>query len=302
MPTVDVREFSRSVVLYFGGDFNSINAYTLASSLVGIADAAKAANAILNPGYEIEVVVEAFASGSFKAKISALYRGADNLFSNSTLKTIVLGVITSFIYQHTLAPDGDVKVQIATDEVVIEQGQTKVVVPREVYEATKQVENSPQFRKGIGQAIRAVDEDKAIESIGFQGDIQIPKPPVEIPKTQFAALPAALDEDVGSARDLEEVTDVMILRAILERSRRRWEFTWNGIRISAPVTDQHFYDLFFAHKIMIAPGDALRVRLRIRQRRDADIGIFINDSYEIVEVIKHVPRPRQEGLGIGDHG
>ncbi len=60
--------------------------------------------------------------------------------------------------------------------------------------------------------------------------------------------------------------------------------------ISAPVADKRFYDEFFAHRITIAPGDALRVRLKIFQRRDPDIGVFMNESYEVLEVLEHLPK------------
>jgi len=88
------------------------------------------------------------------------------------------------------------------------------------------------------------------------------------------------------------------MRAILERSRRRWEFVWRGVRISAPVLDERFYADFAAHKITIAPGDALEVRLKIRQRKDPSTGIMLNDAngYEVVEVLKHLPRHRQSDL------
>jgi hypothetical protein len=94
------------------------------------------------------------------------------------------------------------------------------------------------------------------------------------------------------------LTIVRIVRAILERSKRRWEFVWNGVRIAAPVLDDQFYDDFFAHKITIAPGDALEVRLRIRQRLNREIGVYFNESYDVLEVLRHVPRSRQSNFGI----
>lgn len=89
MHSIDIREFKSDFVIYFGGKPARINAYTLASSLVSIADAVKAANTLINPGYEVEVVVEAFGEGSFKAKIRTLYNGVmSDIFSSDNLKTI----------------------------------------------------------------------------------------------------------------------------------------------------------------------------------------------------------------------
>lgn len=298
MPLLDLREFEHSFVIHFGTELPRVNAYTLASTLVGLADAAKAANAILNPGYEVTVVVEAVGSGSFKATIRTIYSGAQNLFSKQNLKALVLGVIANFVYQHTLAPNTVVTVNVRDTEVVIEQGDTRIVVSREVHGAVTQVEKSPAFRKGVANAIRSVESDVEIRSFGFSRSMDDPEPPIPIPRDRFAILTKEISDLGEDERELSEITDLQIVRAILERSRRRWQFVWNGVRISAPVMDQRFYGDFFAHKIRIAPGDILRVRLHVRQRRHADLKIFINESYEVAEVLEHIPRPEQRDLEI----
>jgi hypothetical protein len=60
MPTINVSQLTElgdAFVIHFDTEGERINAYTLASALVGIADAAKAANASLNLGYDVEIVV-----------------------------------------------------------------------------------------------------------------------------------------------------------------------------------------------------------------------------------------------------
>jgi len=99
---VEIKEFEEEFVLYFGGKPNRINAYTLASSLVSVADAVKSANSLINPGYDVEVVVEAFGEGSFKVRVKTIFHGAQNLFSKENLKAIVLSVIAAYIYEKYL--------------------------------------------------------------------------------------------------------------------------------------------------------------------------------------------------------
>jgi hypothetical protein len=301
VPTIDVGAFEDSFVIHFGSEFRRINAYTLASTLVGLADAAKLANAQINPGYEIEVVVEALGQGSFRTKIRAIYRGAGNLFSQQNLKAIVLSVIAAFVYERTLAPDQDVVVNVSDAEVVIEQGDTRIVVPREVHEAKRDVEEVPEFRQKVGQAIQAAEDDPDVADIGIAPD-EDEDPPLKIPRNRFALISQPLPGNEDRTREVEETTVVRIVRAILQRSRRRWEFVWNGMTISAPVLDNQFYDDFFAHRITIAPGDALEVRLRLRQRLNPEIGFYLNESYEVVEVRRHIPRAEQDNLEIGRVG
>ncbi|MCG7994266.1 MAG: hypothetical protein JAZ06_02435 [Candidatus Thiodiazotropha taylori] len=293
MRTIRVGDFENTFVIHFGGHSHRINAYTLASALVGFADAAKAANATINPGFEIEVVVEALSEGSFKATIRAFYNEARNIFSSEPVKAITYSVIGAFIYQHTLAPDQTININTTNEEVVIEQGDTRIIVPRQVHEAVKEVEKTPKFRKGISDAIRAVESDKEVSSIGFSESPQAESPQLPIPREQFTLLTTEANTNEEEIRELFEITDLQIMRAILERSGKLWQFGWNGLRISAPITDHKFYDDFFSHRVTIAPGDVLRVRLKIRQKLDVDLGIYLNQSYEVVHVIDHIERKKQ---------
>lgn len=292
METVDIREFEQEFVIHFGTQRQTINAYTLASTLVSLADAVKEANIIINPGYEVEVLVDAIGPGSFRARIKAIYKGLQNLFSGADLRAIVLGVVASYVYQITLAPDIKIQVNVGEKQVVVEQGNHKVIIPREVHDAVKQVEKSEKFKNSMGQMFDAVERDKEISSIGIARTMSDEKPPIEIPRDRFALISRRVESEEG-VREIEEVTEVQISRAILDRSKRRWEFVWRGIKISAPVSDDKFYDDFFAHRITIAPGDQMSVKLRIYQRKNDDTGIFINERYEVVEVLKHIRRVGQ---------
>ena len=58
MRSVNISEFGNIIGLHLRTEGEQINAYTLASTLVALANAAKAANASVNPGFDIEGVVE----------------------------------------------------------------------------------------------------------------------------------------------------------------------------------------------------------------------------------------------------
>lgn len=299
MEVVNIREFEEEFVLHFGGKRKKINAYTLASALVSLADAIKEANSIINPGYEVEVLIEAFGEGSFRAKVKTAYKGLKNLFNSNRLEAIAIGIITSFIYQHTLAPNTDVKVIVDDTQVIIQQGDKKIVVPKTVYEAQKEVEKSEKFRKSVSKTFEAVEKDKNVTSFGFTKGINDEEPDILISRESFALLSKPIEIDEPQ-REVQEVADLQIKRAILERTKRKWEFIWRGMKISAPVADENFYNDFFAHKITVAPGDSLEAVLKIYQSRDEDTGIYTNSRYEVVEVHKHIPRNMQSELDVSD--
>ena len=299
MKVVDISKFEDSVVLHFETEGHRINAYTLASTLVSLADAAKAANSQLNPGYDIEIIVEALGGGSFRARIRAYYRKNRTLFSSTNLiLTVVLGVLGNYIYERTLAVDDKVKVEIKTDEVVIQRGDEKIIVPRKVYDATRQAERNPEFRNAISQTFEAIKHDEKIRGFGMTRNMDDPPPQIIVNKDTIERLAVPPTPDSSNTRVVTEIVELVILKAILERGDRKWEFVWRGVRISAPIVDQSFYNRFFDHTIKIAPGDLLKVKLGMNQRRDPDTGIYANDSYTVLEVFEHVPRPQQADLSL----
>jgi hypothetical protein len=300
METINISQFEDSFVIHFGVDSNRINAYTLASTLINLADAAKVANNEINPGYEIEIVVEAIGSGSFKAKIKTFYKETGNLFSLNSLKQIVLNLIASYIFIHIIQPNSNVNITINSNEVIIQQSEKEYVISRSVYDSVKEIQKNPRFTNSISRAIRSVEKDPQIKNIGFSKNINDMIPSIEIQRERFSLLTNPLIDDEKESRIIEEIVDVEITKAILERSNRKWEFVWNGNKLSAPVLDQKFYDDFFAHKVTIAPGDILKVRLRMHQNKMPDIGVYINDHFEVEEVFEHIPKQKPQRLDLSN--
>lgn len=292
MRVVDISQFENSVVIHFDTDDTRINAYTFASTLVALADAAKAANNTLNTGCEIEIVVEALGPGSFRAFIRALYSSSRNLFANQIVMGLVLGVLGNYIYERTLAVDDKVVVEIRTDEVIINNGDDRIIVPRKVYDATRRVEKNPQFVKAMTRTFEAVSNDDKVKYFGLVATMDSPPPAIPIPRATLLSLASEIPEDPDN-RVVTEQAELQIVKAILKKTNRKWEFVWRGITISAPVIHERFYIEFFAHEITIAPGDTLNVTLAIKQSKDPDSGIYTNVGYEVVEVHRHIPRIKQ---------
>ncbi|CAG1004128.1 hypothetical protein [Geobacter sp.] len=254
MRVVDISQFENSVVIHFDTEDNRINAYTLASTLVSLADAAKAANNTLNCGYEIEIVVEALGPGSFRAKIRAVYTSSKNLFAKEVLLGVVIGVLGNYIYERTLSVDNKVIVEVKTDEVIVQKGQDRVVIPRNVYDATRKAEKNPNFVKAMSKTFETIASDEKINGIGLVAAMDSPPPNIIIPKMVLQQMATNTPED-PDARVIYEQVDLQIIKAILDKSKRKWEFMWRGIKISAPVVYQPFYVNFFAHEITIAIVD-----------------------------------------------
>ena len=62
-------------------------------------------------------------------RLRAIYKQSWNLFSAEAARTIVLGVVASFIYERTRSVDHPIKVEILTNELVIENAKDRIIVP-----------------------------------------------------------------------------------------------------------------------------------------------------------------------------
>jgi len=150
-----IAEFENTVVLYFQTPEPRINAYALAATLTALADAAKAAARTLNSGVDVEIVVEALSSGSFRAKVTAVARQAGLFAKNQVVTGLIIGVLSSYIYDHTLAKRQPVEVVVQTDEVIVVSGDDRIIVPRAIHDAKQMVEKDPVFVRSIDRMLEA---------------------------------------------------------------------------------------------------------------------------------------------------
>lgn len=293
MNELKIESFREEIVIYFGTKQKAINAYTLASTLVSLADAIKAANEVINPGYDIEVLVTDLGSGSFKAVIKAIYKSTKNLFSAQRLEAIILSILAAFLYDTFFSRKPNVTVNVSNEYVIVEQGDDRVVIPKQVQEAKEKVVKRPEFKLGVSNAIQAIKQDKNIDSFSIVDSIG-ETPIIKIDRDNFDVfiIDKAVADTVESIENEESITKntiIRIIKAILESGQRKWEFVWHGRKISAPVLDEDFYMRFYKHEITIAPGDSLNVELKIYQRKADGINVYPNYKYEVVKVLKHIP-------------
>jgi hypothetical protein len=295
MAELRVSELSGGFVLYFEMPESRINAYALASTLVNLADAAKAAGRTLDSGIELEIVVEAISSGSFKARVTAIARENGLFLARNVIAPVVLSVLASYLYEHTLAKHEPIQVIVNTDEVLITQGDQTVIVPRGVHDAARQVAEDPAFMRSMDRMVSSVILDQRVTGFGLVPTIDSPPPAVLIRREAMEIRDTPPEQD-EKTRVIEEDCDLYIVKAIMERSPRKWEFKWRGIAISAPIKDPNFYDDFARHDFTIAPGDEFQVKLAIHQRKDDISGVFTNTSYEVLNVYRHVSRPKPRNV------
>lgn len=286
MTSIDFRYFNDTLVLHFGVDGHEINAETLANALLGLSNSIKYADSYINNGFGVELIIEATGEGSFKITARALRHSLSNLFSKENIKALVIGLIGSVIWYY-IQPKEEIKIIVNTNEYIVEKGTERVILPRESEKYFDSIKNNLKIKEEISRIFKALDNDDKINNVEFHSvDHKDHEPDFKVERKCFASL-SNINVEVREIESYEMDVTLIIIKAILEKSLRKWQFRWNNNKVSAPILDFDFYNDFIAHKITIAPGDTLQVKLRVIREKDLDLGIMIDKNYEIIKVYKH---------------
>jgi len=299
---IDLRELSDDgFVVHFGGRFSEVDATTFSRTLLALADAIEAINQEINPGYSVEVVFEAAGAGSFRACLKILKKPLGNLFTADTVRDLIIGLLGAAIWEFAIKPEKPPTIIINTDAVIIEQGDKQIVVPKEAMEAKNRIDKSPAVKKNIARTMEVLSEDQSITSFGFTRAVKDKEPLFEIPRPLFAVIQErAMPLDEDRLRFVEEPASLTVVKAIFERSARKWEFIWNGFKISAPIRDKRFFDSLLRKEITLKHGDTFNAVIRIQQKQDPFSGAWLNESYEVIRVGLPVERIIRRHLDLGD--
>jgi hypothetical protein len=280
-----------AIVLHFGGP-NGISAQTLAEALLGFAEASVAISSTIDPGSEIEIVVEATGSGSFRTTVRRIKKNYGGLLAIGS--TIFWGVVTNIIYDAAFKHDDKPIVIVTTDEVIIQHGDKTVVVPRRIHEETQKAKRNPKVASSLTRTFAALEADDKVTDFGITGSLSDREPVIKIPRKDFPAVvhfPQVVTEP-PEPRTRKERARLVVLKAWLNASKRKWSFEWNGVPVSAPIRDQSFLDSLDRREVLFGHGDVLDVEIEYSQTYDVSGGVFINDphSFVVTRVIRKVPK------------
>jgi hypothetical protein len=293
MPTISFDDFEDdTIVLHFGGAAGSIDAYTLAEALIGFADMARAISATIDPGTDIELLVEATGPGSYRTRIRRIKKDYGGLLVVGG--TVFWGVVGNYIYDNYVKNEPPPQVTVNVDGTVVKVGKYTVIVSAAVHAGTEHAKQNPAVQNGLAKTFAALEADDNVKDFGVTGSIHDPEPLFSIPRAEFpkiAQRPVATEEEPKD-RPMKKRARLFVLKAWLNHAKRKWTFEWNGEPVSAPIADIKFLDQLDRRELLLGAGDALDADLTFKQNYDKALGVWINDpqSYVVAKVLRAVPR------------
>ena len=117
-----------------GGQMHQVDALTFGDAFVSLAEAIRAINHDLNPGYGLEIQIEAVGPGSFRARLKTTKKSLRNLFSAASVRDVVVALFATFLWGKVISPDQPPKIIVDGEVVVIEHGEDRIIVLKEVFD------------------------------------------------------------------------------------------------------------------------------------------------------------------------
>lgn len=286
------------VKIKFEGQTHQIDVKTLTSSLVVFSEALKEINTELKTGKGMDIKIEALSPGSFE--VHAIVSAINNndlltaVVTSSAIVGITIGAITKTYtgivkLRSWLKKEGDEISEVHEDSgdtiITTKNGNTHIC-SNVVYNTYV---NNQVVNDAISDQFRILEEDSAIDGFTMSSGEES----VSVTKDEFTLL-AQKVEVLGEnkRKEVKNLETVYIVKPVFENSlTRRWEFIWNGNRISANITDSNFLIKVEQGEYRFGTGDSMSVDIQISQTLNPIYNAWMNEAYQIILVHDLIPRP-----------
>jgi hypothetical protein len=300
-----VAEFMASKIeqdfkIKFNGEPNSIDAETLGHSLVNITSIIKEVNDGLKIGAPIEIKVKAHGEGSFVVHLALLPAEIGQLLTPEVLKTAGAGIgviITTlagvFKIRKLLKGKPPKEIQQGANGITIIGDNARLIVDRSTYETYF---GNPKVSEALSKTFKTLESDPQVA--GFEILDEQEQPLFDAMREDFSPMALKGDLPLPETRAIVQGAYLHIVKPSFERGLK-WEIVFNGNRISVAMNDEAFLESIDKGE-RFAQGDGLDVVLGIEQVFDPNIRTYLNKSYRVEKVIRHIPRTVQARLAFDE--
>lgn len=273
-----------SLVVKLEGN-SSIDANTLINMLTHYVTISERTNELVGDGvYKSDIKVKALKEGSFEISFEVVTTWLGDLFKGKDVShaaavvTCVRGVLELFKI---------LKGKKATKE----EAKTIINNHYEVKaETIVSVYNDPITREAVRRSFDTAKNDENVKGVTI---IANGKKSPTITEEEFGDLVIPPDDPMPEDKVITNENAILSIVSLSFSKGDDWRFVYEGNTIKTKLADGGLQDAI-DRGMAFAKGDALAVRLEIKQKWDGGYNTYVNKSYKVIEVIKHIPRPTQE--------
>lgn len=278
---------------------SGIDANTLINVLTHQVAIVEETNKILGGGSkDVRVKVNALNPGSFEIHLEVITDFFGELFSRglteyaASIVTVVDGVYRLF---RRLRGKKTTEEEVRSSTVINDNSVTNITNITNVY-------NSYVVRSAVRSSLKTASEDPVVEGLTiYREDESTTGVPFWISKDELSDL-ADVDLDNAPLECTQTISDVSLIIVSLNFEKdKTWQFVYDGNRIACKMKDDALQKEIDGG-MSFQKGDALIATLEVKKVFDNSINAYVNKSYRILDVSRHIRRAERLPLDLSEDG
>lgn len=289
---------TKKMRIQFDGDTHQIDSNTLVNCLIHYNAIVAIANDMHGGGdRKVSVKVNALEKGSFVIDLSLCGETIASLFSKDNMDYLAdLVAIFGGVWAVYKIFKGR---PVSSDE---DRSGAKAVIRQVAKNASLRITNTivniynrQDTRQAVSDSISTADADGNVDGIEISSDVISP---VSVKREEFKDLEYdGFDQENGVPREMvDEVEARLTIIGLNFDKGNRWQFLYNGFKISMVVKDDALMQRIDAGE-RFGKGDSILVKMRILKVFNPVYNAYENKSYRILEFYEHIIPPRQADIG-----
>lgn len=282
----------------FGSDLNEIDANTFVSAIMGITAAINEINKEIQPDKKIDIKIKSLPPGSFVVLLTLVEGYIDALMQfladndTSTIAQIISTLAGILAIKKHLKGDKPADVNENNEVVNLQNSDGNTInVDKRTYNIYMK---NPNIDSALTKTFDTIAKDDFVSDVDILDSNENSLFTASMADFDSMALPYDIPSD--EKRIKTEEVELVIFKVVFQENFK-WEFYYQGNRISAKLKDAEFHKTIDKGE-SFSKGDILVVELQINQVFEKSVNIYINKSYQINKVFKHIPRGRQDSLDL----
>lgn len=291
----------RKIAIKFEGQTHQVDVNTLTSSLVIFSESLKEINRSIGTGKSLEIKIEALKPGSFEVHTIVTAINSNDILAAAANISGTAALIGA-TYKGVVKLRSWLKKDANEIEGAVSEGDTTTIKAKngDTFICSSVVYNiyntSQVINDQISDQFRILEEDAGVDGLTITSEGES----FTVPKEDFSLLAEKVEIfDQNRKKEKKVRETVYVVKPVLEKTTtRRWEFIWNGLKISANIIDLNFLEGVVQGEHRFGTGDTLIVDLDVNQVLNPMYNAWLNESYQITLVHEHIDRtpPRQGKL------
>jgi len=285
-------------IVTFGGDIESVDSEILISNLLATTRILEEINNQLSSGKEkITISIKPFATGSF----AILYHIAYVPFITGFVNYMIGGgasyakmVFDIFVDINKIKNflEGKKPASVTHGDQHVEIKDNHGTINIYNLQAFDLYKNNPEINESLNKTFRGLQKTENISNYQLKDDEN--KEVFLADRKDFPKL-SSPNEYIEENKHVkyDENAKLIIFKMVFAPGYK-WTFIYQERKISAMITDEEFYKKTIHDSYK--EGDYFEARLKITQVYDMKYKTFIDEDYEVTNIIRHVPTPKQQDL------